>query len=393
MNLDGFSKKYAGTVYLDSAATSLTPLDVVKAGTDYYMDYNANPHRGMYHISERASYEWEGSRCELENWINTDNTPNGRLAFVSGATMGLNIIAWNWSRWCRQAVNDIRPARVHIGPAEHHSNIVNWQTHDIDIVSSANWEDFLEGLRHIPPGLVSVSHYANTTGVEAPVDKLWEICESRGHFLFLDCCQTPAHHPLPADYCHGFTFSAHKMYGPNGIGGLWFRDTDKYSTNHKFCQPMIAGGGIVDSVSLGETQLKQFPQVMEAGTGNVPGVTGLRAAKRFVERQGYPNLQAHSHALCGQTIESLSDICDIYVEPSSATSIVPFNVQGVHPSDVATLLGIDNICVRSGKLCAEPYVTTLNPEGIVRASFGVYNTAEDVEVFVDAVRTIHSRHS
>jgi len=184
------------------------------------------------------------------------------------------------------------------------------------------------------------------------------------------------------------------MYGPNGIGGLWLRDINKYNTKNLFCQPMIAGGGIVESVSIEETVLKAFPYSAEAGTGNVPGAVGLAKAVHFLNKHTIEVLQSHCKSLVSECISRLSDITDVYISARDATSIFPFSVHGVDSADVATLLGAQNICVRSGKLCAEPYIESISDSGgIVRASFGIYNTVKDVEVFADAVRTIHRKHS
>ena len=391
MDLTGFSKHYGDIIYLDSAATSLTPLDVVRAGSDYYNKYNANPHRGMYAISERASYEWESARATLENYINTESTPNGRMAFTSGATHSLNHIAWNWRRYTQsKSIESV----VHIGPSEHHSNIVNWQNQGIRVRAATDWADLISQLKGSRGGLCSIAHLANTTGAEAPLEELWITCEKQGHFLFLDCCQTPAHHYFPSEFCHGLGFSGHKMYGPNGIGGLWLRDPEQYNTKNLFCQPMMAGGGIVESVSISETVLKTFPYNCEAGTGNVPGAVGMAKAVHYLNKHTIPVLQSHCKSLVSECINRLSDICTVYISDKDATSIFPFDVNGVHSSDVATILGAQNICIRSGKLCAEPYVDSISDSGSIgRASFAIYNTIKDVEVFTDAVRTIHRKHS
>jgi cysteine desulfurase/selenocysteine lyase len=157
---------------------------------------------------------------------------------------------------------------------------------------------------------------------------------------------------------------------------------------------MMAGGGVVDSVTIEETVLKAFPYSAEAGTGNVPGAVGMARAVHFLNRHTIPVLQSHCKSLVSECINRLSDICTVYISDRDATSIFPFTVNGVHSSDVATILGAQNICVRSGKLCAEPYIDSISDSGsIVRASFGIYNTVKDVEVFADAVRTIHRKHS
>ncbi len=368
----------AGWHYLDSAATAQKPQAVIDAITEAYSRYYATVHRGVYERSASMTDAYERSRAAASALIG--GQPN-ELVFTRGATEAINLVA-------RTLPKDGRN-RVLLSQLEHHSNIVPWQlagfeidavplTPDGQIDLDAAEAMFTEQHR-----IVAFAHVSNVLGSILDAKRAAELAHSKGALLLLDGCQAVPRLPVDvaaigADF---YAYSAHKLYGPTGIGCLWGR------AEHLGSMPPWQGGGaMIEKVTFEETTFLDPPARFEAGTPHIVGAVGLHAAVDWVEQLSLDAIQSHECALVAETRETLRSISGVTLYgPENSAGIVSFNVDGVHPHDTATILDDGGVAVRAGHHCAQPLMRWLGIEATARASFAVHSDSSDIAALVSAI--------
>jgi len=381
-----------GVVYLDSAASSLTPEQVVLKEMEFYREYRANVERGVHRFSQRASEEYEGAHEIVAGFIGAPSAEN--VAMLRNTTEGLNLVAnsLDWRRGDKIVTTVI----------EHHSNFITWlrvgQRHGcrVEVVRSdregrfdmADFERAIDDSTR----LVAVTRVSNVLGCIVPVKKVAEIAHERGVLVVEDGAQGVPH--LPTDVSDTgvdfLAFSGHKMLGPTGSGGLYIADDVLYST-----EPLSIGGGTISDVSIDNYELAVAPLRFEAGTPAIAQVIGLGEACRYLERVGMDEVTRWDARLAERLSDGLREIEGVEVygpsDPRDRVGIVSFNVEGMSPHDVALSLDEEHaIAVRSGHHCALPLMKELFrlPEGTVRASTYVYNTVDEIELLLGAVEDL-----
>lgn len=376
-------------VYLDNAATTFKPRQVIDAVVSYYERYSANVHRGIYRLSQEATTLYEDSREEIAKFINAK--PN-ETVFTKNATEGINIVAYSM-QW--GAGDEIVTTVM-----EHHSNLVPWQIvckrfgvklKFIDITDDGrlDMEDLKNSLTE-NTRLVAINHVSNVLGTINPVEEVARIAHEYGALVLVDAAQSVPHMSVDVKKlgCDFLVFSGHKMLGPTGIGVLYVREGAEEQL-----QPAFGGGEMIRSVSLTEASWNDMPWRFEPGTPNVSGAVGLAAAVRYLRKIGMENLRSHELRLTEPALKRLSELEKLEVYgPKRAEDrggLVSFNVKGANSHDIALLLDeLENIAVRSGLHCAEPLHKRLGIQSSVRASFYVYNTVEEVNLFCDTLEKI-----
>ena len=370
----------AGWHYLDSAATAQKPKAVIDAITDAYSRDYATVHRGVYERSASMTASYEAARAAASNLIG--GQPN-ELIFTRGATEAINLVARTLPKEGRN--------RVLLSQLEHHSNIVPWQLagYELDAVpltSDGQIDlDAAERMLTEDHRVVAFAHVSNVLGSVLHARRAAEIAHSKGALL-LDGCQAVPRLPVDvatigADF---YAFSAHKLYGPTGIGCLWGR-TELLEA----MPPWQGGGAMIDRVAFEETTFLDPPARFEAGTPHIVGAIGLHAAVNWVEKLSLEAIHAHECALVAETREALSSIegVTIYGSEDSA-GIVSFNVDGVHPHDTATILDDTGVAVRAGHHCAQPLMRWLGVEATARASFAAHSDSSDIEALVKGIEQV-----
>jgi len=377
-------------VYLDSAATSQKPQVVLDALADYYGRDNANVHRGVHQLSERATEAYEGARTRIQRFLNAAHSRE--IVFVRGTTEGINLVAHTYGR------RTVGPGdEVVITALEHHSNIVPWQmlceekgaalrVVPIDDAGEVDFEAY-ERLLGERTRLVAVAHVSNALGTIVPVKRMIEAAHRRGIAVLVDGAQAAPH--LRVDVqdldCDFYTFSGHKTYGPTGIGVLYGK-TDLLEA----MPPFQGGGDMIKSVSFEKTVYNDLPYKFEAGTPDIAGAIGLGAALEYLEGLGLDRVAAHEHALLVHGTERLSSIPGLRLVGTARekASILSFLVDGVHAHDVGSILDREGIAVRTGHHCAMPVMTRFGIAATTRASLGVYNTREDIDALVEGLAKV-----
>ncbi|MHC5523174.1 SufS family cysteine desulfurase [Ligilactobacillus saerimneri] len=373
-------------VYLDSAATSQMPEQVMAAITDFKKTDNANVHRGVYTLAQRATERYEGVREQVAAWIGANDARE--IVFTKGTTEGLN--------WLARSLKIHQGDKIVLTMMEHHSNIVPWQqvAHRLgaELVYIEMTPDFqldmADAQRKIDgrTAVVATTLVSNVLGTVTPVRELAHLAHRNGAVIVGDGAQAVPHMPidvkqLELDY---LTFSGHKMLGPNGIGVLWGKKALLDDLD-----PVEFGGEMISEVGLNETTFKPTPWKFEAGTQNITGVIGLGAAIDYLQMVGWKQIQQNNQQLVQQALTALAKIpgLEIYGKPTDMvqTGIISFNLAGIHPHDVATALDMQGIAVRAGHHCAQPLMKALGVPATCRASFYLYNTTTDVTRFVDAL--------
>ncbi|TWI60082.1 cysteine desulfurase [Halalkalibacter nanhaiisediminis] len=370
-------------VYLDSAATSQKPVKVIEAIDDYYRRYNSNVHRGVHTLGTLATDGYEGARDKVRAFIGAK--AREEIVFTRGTTTALNLVASSYGRDNLTADDEIV-----ITPMEHHSNIIPWQ--QVARVTGAT-------LKYIPlqadgtidladvektvtekTKIVSVMQVSNVLGTINPVKEIGEIAHRNGAIMVVDGAQSTPHMKVNVQdlNCDFFAFSGHKMGGPTGIGVLYGKKEllDKM-------EPIEFGGEMIDFVGLQESTWKELPWKFEGGTPIIAGAIGLGAAIDFLNEIGLEEIEKYEHELAGYALERLSEIDGMTIYgPKHRAGLVTFNIDDVHPHDVATVLDTEGIAVRAGHHCAQPLMKWLEVSATARASFYVYNTKEDVDALV-----------
>lgn len=374
-------------VYLDSGATSQTPVSVIDTIARYYREENANVHRGVYGLSERATEAYEAARSKVRQFLNAAS--DKEIIFVRGTTEAINLVAQTWGRRHLKAGDE-----VVITEMEHHSNIVPWQllrdeigiklvvvpmTDDGEIRLS-DFEDCLSPKTQF----VSVVHMSNALGTINPVADMVQAAKKVGAKVLLDGAQAVPHMSVDvrALDCDFYAFSGHKLYGPTGIGVLYGKEALLDAM-----PPYQAGGDMIYSVTFDKTEYNVLPYKFEAGTPNISGAIGLGAAIDFVQSIGMNVIADYEHELltyATQQLQTIEGLRIIGTAPNKG-SVISFIVAGTHPHDMATLMDQDGIAVRASHHCAMPVMQHFDVPATLRASFGVYNTHEDIDRLVAAV--------
>ena len=375
--------------YLDSGATTQKPIQVINAVEKFYQRYNANPHRGAYSLSVEATEQYENTRTKIAKFINAKHREE--IIFSKNATESLNLIAYSYG-----LDNLKKDDEVVISIMEHHSNLVPWQKMTKQTGSKLKYmyinenyeitDEEIENKITDKTKIVGITHVSNVLGTINNVKKVIKYAHKKGAIVIVDASQSIPHmkidvQDLDADF---LVFSGHKMLAPLGIGVLY----GKREILNKMT-PFLMGGDMIEYVYEQDTTFAPLPNKFEAGTQNVEGVIGLGAAIDYIENLGYDKIQEIEHEILSYARKELSklDYLTLYTTPNEEnhSSVISFNIKGVHPHDVASILDSEGVCVRSGNHCAQPLMRFLGIDSTCRASFYIYNTKEDVDKLVKAL--------
>ena len=376
--------------YLDSGATTQKPQCVINAIDSYYKECNANPHRGAYSLSIEATEKYESTREKIAKFINARNREE--IIFSKNATESLNLIAYSYG-----LDNLKKNDEVVLSIMEHHSNLVPWQYVTKKTNSKLKFmyinkeyelsKEEIESKITDKTKVVGITHVSNVLGTINNVKEIIKYAHKKGAIVIVDASQSIPHmkidvQDLDADF---LVFSGHKMFAPLGIGVLY----GKKELLNKMT-PFLMGGDMIEYVYEQNTTFAPLPNKFEAGTQNVEGVIGLGAAIDYIEKIGYKEIQNVEEAITKYAVNELSklDFLELYITPHSEnhSSVISFNIKGVHPHDVASILDSNGVCVRSGNHCAQPLLRYLGMDSTCRASFSIYNTKEDVDNLVEALK-------
>lgn len=374
-------------VYLDNAATTQKPRAVIDAISNYYLQNNANVHRGVHTLSQRATDDYEVAREAIRRFINAPSADE--VIYVRGTTEGLNLVASSYGRKYFNPGDE-----VIITGMEHHSNIVPWQILRKEIgiklqVIPFNDDgellmDEYEAMLNDRTRMVSVVHQSNALGTVNPIASIVELAHARGIPVMVDAAQSIPHMPvdvqaLDADF---LAFSGHKLYGPTGIGALWGR-----AELLNDMPPYQSGGEMIRSVTFEETIYNTLPHKFEAGTPDIAGAIGLGAAIEYLESIGMDRIAAYEHALLKYGEERLEGIEGVRMigMAQDKGGILSFYMDTAHPHDIGTILDAEGIAVRTGHHCAQPVMARYGIPATVRASLAFYNTTDDIDALVKAI--------
>jgi len=376
-------------VYLDSAATSQKPISVIETLEKYYKEYNSNVHRGVHTLGTKATDAYEGAREKVRRFINAKSTEE--IIFTRGATTALNMVAHSYG------LDNLREGdEIVITFMEHHANIIPWQQVAKKTGATLKYiplqEDgtiSLEDVRATVTSntkIVSVMKVSNVLGVMNPIKEIAKIAHENGAIMVVDGAQAAPHMKIDVQDldCDFLAFSGHKMCGPTGIGVLYGK-----KQHLEKMEPVETGGEMIDFVDLYESTWKELPWKFEAGTPIIAGAVGLGAAIDFLEQIGLENIEAHEHKLAAYAMDKLSQIEGMTIygpkDPGLRAGVVTFNIEDVHPHDVATVLDAEGIAVRAGHHCAQPLMKWLKASATARASFYLYNTEEEIDKLVEGL--------
>ncbi|HEY8437811.1 MAG TPA: cysteine desulfurase [Candidatus Limnocylindrales bacterium] len=377
-------------IYLDSASTSQKPRVVIAALDAYYREYNANVHRGIYTIGEKATAAYERARAKVARFINAPDAHE--IVFTRNATEAINLVAYSWGRR-----NIGRGDAIVLTEMEHHANLVPWQLlvqeKDADLEFIPITDDGLlrlevfEALLKLRPKLVAFTHVSNTLGTINPVREMTELAHAAGALVLVDGAQAVPHVPvdvqeLGADF---YAFSGHKMLGPMGSGALWAR-----RELLEAMPPFLAGGEMIREVHLRRSDWNDIPWKFEAGTPAVGDAIGLGVAADYLTDIGMDAVRDHERQLVDHALEILPARVpgiELYgpMDPDARGGVVPFNLPGIHPHDVAQVLDRFGIAVRAGHHCTMPLHERLDLAATARASFSVYTTRADIDALADGL--------
>lgn len=387
---DGQGKRI---VYLDSAATTQKPIQVIRSIEEYYENTNANPHRGAYELSIKATEAYDTAKEKVRSFI--DAKSSKEIIFTKNATEGLNLIA---SSYGMNFINE--GDEIVIGISEHHSNLIPWQ-----IVSKTKGavlkylyldedgritNEEIENKITEKTKLVSIAQVSNALGTINPVKKIIEYAHSKGSIVVVDGSQSVPHmkvsvRELDADF---FVFSGHKMLGPMGIGVIYGKEEILESM-----PPYIVGGDMIEYVYEQSTVFAEIPTKFEAGTQNVEGAVGLGAAIDYLQDIGIDFIEKRENELIEYSIKKLKEIPYVTIYGTKDNKyrggIISFNIDGIHPHDVASIFDNYGIAIRAGNHCAQPLMRYMNIDATCRASFYFYNTKEDVDKLIEGIEKVH----
>ena len=376
-----------GLIYLDSASTTQKPQCVINSVSSFYSNYNANVHRALYEIGEKATNEFESVRDKIKKFLNVPDSHE--VIFTRSTTESINLVAYSWGM-----SNLNREKGILVSEMEHHSNLVPWQIISKKTSSPLKYislkKDGILDLSSIESdfndvALLSLVHQSNVFGTINPLLKIIEHAKSKGVLTLIDGAQAVPHFPvdISALDCDFYVFSGHKIVGPTGVGVLIGRKSilDKMD-------PFLGGGEMINNVTMEKSTWNEIPWKFEAGTPNIAQVIGLGSAIDYIDDIGLKNIQIHEDGLLKYCIEELSKIDDmiLYGNPSDRGAVIPFNIKGVHSHDLSKFLDTDKICIRAGHHCAQPIMNVLEISASARASFYLYNDANDVDELVKSIK-------
>jgi len=373
--------------YLDNAATTQKPAVVIDAISRCYQRELAPVHRGLYPLAEQASQAYEKARVDVGRFINSP-TPK-KLIFTHSCTEAINMVAQGWARQ-QLTTGD----RVWVTRLEHHTNFLPWQrvcqqTGAELCVIELDEQGYplldTEGLFDASTKLIAIAHVSNVLGVENKVTELCTKASEHGIRVLVDGAQAVAHMAVDVEAidCDFYAFSAHKMYGPSGIGALYVKPELLSEM-----EPFLVGGGMVDEVGEHESTWSEAPECFEAGSQNLSGAIGFAAAANYLSSLGMDNVHVHISDLCEYAAESLTSTSGVHVFTSGNTrrsSLLSFEVEGVHPHDFGHIAGESEVAIRAGHHCCQPLMRHLGVAATNRVSFAVYNTREDIDKLMTAV--------
>ena len=381
-------------VYLDNAATSQKPRQVIEALVRYYESYNANIHRAVHRLGEEATAAYEEARAKVARFINAPSPEC--IVFTRNTTEAINLVAYTWGR-----ANIGPDSGVLLTLLEHHSNIVPWQRLTAEKGASLRYIglteqqtlelDGLENLMDSRTRLLSVTQVSNALGTINPVQKLVAEAHRNGTMVLVDGAQSVPHMPVDVQAmdCDFFAFSGHKMLGPTGVGVLYARPELLQEMD-----PFLGGGEMIKRVTQEDAIWNDVPWKFEAGTPNIADVIGLGVAIDYLSGLGMENVRAHEMEISEYALRRLRQLEEviIYGPPDAADrgGVISFNYPDLHPHDIGTVLDRHGVAVRAGHHCAQPLMQHLDVSGTVRASFYVYNTLDEVDVLVDALGQAHA---
>jgi cysteine desulfurase/selenocysteine lyase len=376
-------------VYLDSAATSQKPRSVIQALVDYYEQYNANIHRGVYEIAARATAEFEAARLKVARFINADPA---EVIWVRNTTEAINLVAYSWG-----SVNVKRGDAILLSELEHHSDLVPWQLlaartgAELRFIPVDECGRFiLDGLDELLTGckLVGIAHVSNALGTIAPVSRIVERAHGAGAVVLVDGAQGAPHLPLDvsalgADF---YAFSGHKMLGPTGIGVLYGK-----RALLEAMPPFDAGGDMIRKVEYAQTTFNDLPWKFEAGTSNIADAIAFGAAIDYLQAIGMDWIREHERSLTAYALDRLAEFeprgLAIYGprDPDAVSGVISFNFGDIHAHDLASVLDGEGVCIRGGHHCAMPLMEKMGWAATARASFYLYNTESDVDALAAAL--------
>ena len=374
-------------IYLDNAATSQKPKNVIEAIETYYREYNSNIHRGVHTLSENATETYESSRLKIKNFINANSTKE--IVFVRGATEAINLVAQSLGR---DSLNE--NDEIIITELEHHSNIVPWQLLSqqtgakLKFIPINNKGELIEEeykkLLNKKTRIVAVGHISNALGTINPIETIITMAHEYDAKVLIDGAQAAPHTLIDVKKldCDFYVFSGHKVFGPTGVGVLY----GKKGLLEKM-PPYQGGGDMIKMVSMKETQYNDLPYKFEAGTPNIAGVIGLGAAIDYVNEIGLENISTYENELLNYANQQASEITGLKFIGTARqkASILSFTLDGIHPHDVGTILNSEGIAIRTGHHCAMPVMEYFKIPATSRASFTFYNTHEEIDALIKAI--------
>lgn len=374
-------------VYLDSAATSQKPACVIEAVKRYYELDNANVHRGVHTLGSRATDAYEGAREKVTRFIHAQSPEE--IIFTRGTTTAINLVAASYARAVCGEGDEIV-----LTPMEHHSNLIPWQQVakatgailkyiPLTEEGTIRIED-VQNLVTDKTKMVAITHVSNVLGTVNPIKKIAEIAHQHGAKILVDGAQSTPHMKVDVQEldCDFYAFSGHKMCGPTGIGVLY----GKRSLLEQM-EPVEFGGEMIDHVDLYESTWKDLPWRFEGGTPIIAGAVGLGAAIDFLSSIGMDDIEKHEHALTAYAMDKIQSVdgVQVYGPKTERSGLITFNLDDIHPHDVATVLDAEGVAVRAGHHCCQPLMRILQASSTARASFYLYNTEEDVDRLIAAL--------
>ncbi|MFP3917990.1 cysteine desulfurase [Lysinibacillus telephonicus] len=377
-------------VYLDSAATSQKPVQVLEAVKNYYELDNSNVHRGVHTLGNRATDSYEGAREKIRKFINAKSTKE--IIYTRGTTTSLNTVAAAYGR-----MNVSEGDEIVISYMEHHSNLIPWQQLAKEKGAVLKYLDLeqdgtitIDTVRKTitdKTKIVAITMASNVLGTINPIKEIAEIAHQAGAIIVVDAAQAAPHMKIDVQDldCDFLGFSGHKMCGPTGIGVLYGKEAHLENM-----EPIEFGGEMIDFVELYDSTWKELPWKFEGGTPNIAGAIGLGAAIDFLTEIGLDKIEEHEHALVEYAISEMDKIDGLTIygprDPKKRCGLITFNLDGVHPHDLATVLDMNGIAIRAGHHCAQPLMKWLQVSATARASFYMYNSKEDIDALVKGLR-------
>jgi len=374
-------------IYLDNASTTQKPTSVIKKIEDYYKNTNSNIHRGVHHLSQKSTEEYEDSRTKVHNFIGSDSSKE--IVFVRGTTEAINLVANSYVKPLLSKGDNII-----ISQMEHHANIVPWQMitkeneSEIRVIPmNENGELIVEKLEELideNTKFISVTHVSNTLGTVNPIKKIIDIAHKNNIRIMIDGAQAVQHmrvnvKEINADF---YCFSGHKMYGPTGIGILYGKQEILENM-----QPYQGGGDMIKSVTFEKTIYNDIPNRFEAGTPNIVGAIGLGEAIDFIEDITIEKIELQEIELLNYATKRISSIENVRIIGNSdnKTSVISYVINNIHPHDIGTIMDKLGIAIRAGHHCTQPIMDFYKIPATARASFAIYNTKEDIDKLVEAI--------